>query len=252
MCSGTPPKRLERGGVTAQQRRQVLVQHEAGPQHAAVAEHQREQPDDPLRPRLVGEHRAEMREVDLRLTPGRRLEAHLERRAGSVGRSSRSEVGQNAVAAGVAEIAQLAMQADRPVSCGKRRKPLAQIARERRDLARPWRPRTIRRRLQASLDVFVHRLAVEPHLAGDRRDAQLPADAIQGSSRPPQVRPTTRPSAWKGAIISHMQPTARRRLLSAHLGKIQSAHLGIIPPALTVASSQRYGHSPASGRARNA
>ena len=28
---------LERGGLAAQQRRQVLVQHEAGPQHAAVA-----------------------------------------------------------------------------------------------------------------------------------------------------------------------------------------------------------------------
>jgi len=46
------------------------VQHEAGPQHAAAAEaeHQREQPDDPLRVRLVGEHRAEVREVGLRLT----------------------------------------------------------------------------------------------------------------------------------------------------------------------------------------
>ena len=106
MCSGTPPKRLERGGVTAQQRRQVLVQHEAGPQHAAVAQHQREQPDDPLRARLVGEHRAEMGEVDLRLTAGRRLEAHLERR-----RLDRpdvaQEVGQDAVAAGVAEFAAL-------------------------------------------------------------------------------------------------------------------------------------------------
>ena len=40
---------LERGGLTAQQRRQVLVQHEAGPQHPAVAQHQREQPEDPLR-----------------------------------------------------------------------------------------------------------------------------------------------------------------------------------------------------------
>ena len=71
-------KRLEGGGVAAQQRLQVLVQHEAAPQHAAVAEHQREQPDDPLGARLVGEHRAEMREVDLRLPAGRRLEAHLE------------------------------------------------------------------------------------------------------------------------------------------------------------------------------
>ena len=58
-----------------------------------------------------------------------------------------------------------------PGQLRERRKPLAQIARERRDLARPWRPRAIGRRLQATLDVFAHRLAVEPHLAGDRRDA---------------------------------------------------------------------------------
>ena len=58
-----------------------------------------------------------------------------------------------------------------PGQLRERRKSFAQIARERRDLARPWRPRTIRRRLQATLDVFVHRLAVEPHLASDRRDA---------------------------------------------------------------------------------
>ena len=75
------------------------------------------------------------------------------------------------VAAGVAEFAQLAMQAT-PGQLRKCRKPLAQIALKRRDLARPWRPRAIQRRLQASLDVFVHRLAVEPHLAGNRRDAQ--------------------------------------------------------------------------------
>ena len=73
-------ERLEGGGMAAQQRRQVLMQHEAGPHHAAVAEHQREQPDDPLGAGLVGEHGAEMREVDLRLAARRGLEADLERR----------------------------------------------------------------------------------------------------------------------------------------------------------------------------
>ena len=146
------------------------MQHEAGPQHAAVTEHQREQPDNPLRAWLIGEHRAEMREVDLRLTSGRRLEAHLE--GSRLGRPDLAqEVGENAVAAGVAEFAQLTMQAT-PGQLRNCRKPLAQIAHKRRDLARPWRPRAIQRRLQTSLDVFVHRLPIEPHLAGNRRYAQ--------------------------------------------------------------------------------
>ena len=48
-------QRLEGRHVAAQQRLQVLVQDEAGPDQAAVAEHQREQPDDARRRRLVGE-----------------------------------------------------------------------------------------------------------------------------------------------------------------------------------------------------
>jgi hypothetical protein len=75
-----PAERLERGCVAAQQRLHVLVRHEPASQHAAVAEHEREQPHHTLDARLVGEHRAEMREIDLRLTTGRRLEADLEPR----------------------------------------------------------------------------------------------------------------------------------------------------------------------------
>jgi hypothetical protein len=162
-------QRLKCRGLTAQQRRQVLVQHEAGPQHATVAQHEREQPKDPLRPRLVSEQRAEVGEVDLRLTAGRRLETHLERRRR--GRPDvAQEVRQNAIAAGVAKFAQLAMQTS-PAQLRKRRKPLAQIARERCDLARPRRTRTIHRWLQATLDVLVHRLPVEPNLPGNRRYA---------------------------------------------------------------------------------
>jgi hypothetical protein len=41
-------------------------------------------------------------------------------------------------------------------------KSFAQIARERRDLARPWRPRTIRRRLQVKLDVLCTVLRSSP------------------------------------------------------------------------------------------
>src|ERR1700744_4847371 len=60
-------------------------------------------------PVLVGEHRAEVCEVDLCRARGRRREAHLEGR-----RLDRpdvaQEVSENAVAAGVAEVAQLAVQ----------------------------------------------------------------------------------------------------------------------------------------------
>src|SRR4051812_1675970 len=59
-------------------------------------------------------------------------------------------------------------------------------------------------------------------------EALTPADTIQGSSRSPQVRPTTRPSAWKGTIIGQSPPIARRRLslsLSSP-GESSSAHLG--------------------------
>ena len=56
-------KHLESGSVAAQQGLQILVQHEAAPLHPAVAEHQREQPEDPLSAGLIGEDGTEMREV---------------------------------------------------------------------------------------------------------------------------------------------------------------------------------------------
>ena len=65
--------------VTAQQRLQVLMHDEAREDVPGMAEHQREQPDDPGDPRLIGEGRDEAGEVDLRLIARRRLEADLER-----------------------------------------------------------------------------------------------------------------------------------------------------------------------------
>ena len=73
-----PLQRLESGGVAAQQGLQILVRHEPAPQHPAVAQHQREQPHDPLDAGLVGEHGAEVGEIHLRLATRRRLETHLE------------------------------------------------------------------------------------------------------------------------------------------------------------------------------
>jgi hypothetical protein len=44
-----------------------------------VAQHEREQPNHTLDAGFIGEHRAEVGEIDLRLLPWRRLEAHLKR-----------------------------------------------------------------------------------------------------------------------------------------------------------------------------
>jgi hypothetical protein len=56
--------------MAAQNGLQILVRDEAAPHHAAVAEHQREQPDDPLGAGLVGEDGAEIGEIDLACLPG--------------------------------------------------------------------------------------------------------------------------------------------------------------------------------------
>ena len=182
--------------------------------------------------RLVGEDRAEMREVDLRLAAGRRLEADLERR-----RLDRpdlaQQVGENGVAAGVAEVAQFAMQPT-PGQLRKRRQPLAQIARERRELARPRRTRAVSRRLQASLDVLAHRLAVEPHPARDRRDADALAVQFKDHDDLPKSDQRRIPQRERGhhrssAPTACQAPTLRP---SAHLGNFQPAQLGIIRPAL--------------------
>ena len=63
--------------MASQQRLHVLMQHEAAPHHPTVAEHEREQPDDPLRSRLVGKDRAEVGKIHLPLTARWRLETDL-------------------------------------------------------------------------------------------------------------------------------------------------------------------------------
>src|SRR6187455_3378188 len=144
------------------------MQDEAAPKHAAVTEHKREQPDDPLGTGLVGEDGAEMRKIDLRLAPRRSLEPNLELRPRD-GPDVAQKLGQDRVAAGIAEIAQFAMQP----TTGQLRKggdALAQIALELLQLCRPGLAGTVDRRLQATGDVSAHRLAVEPNAAGNRRN----------------------------------------------------------------------------------
>src|SRR6187397_3037806 len=142
------------------------MQDETAPQHAAVTEHKREQPDNALGTRLVGEHRPEVREINLRLASGGSLEANLELRCRSRPDLAQ-KVGQDRIAARVAELAQLAMQ---PTTGQLREgaKALAQIVLEPLQLCRPGLARTVGRRFQAPVDVSAHRLAVEPDLAGDR------------------------------------------------------------------------------------
>src|ERR1700746_3736410 len=57
--------RRERRDVAAQHGLQLLVRDEAGPDQAAAAEDEREQPDDARRARLIGEDELEMRKIDL-------------------------------------------------------------------------------------------------------------------------------------------------------------------------------------------
>ena len=83
---------------------------EARPDQSGVAEHHREQPDDALDAGLVGKFDNELREVDLRLLAGRRLEADLK-----AGRPRRPQiahqVGDRRVAALISALLELAPQA---------------------------------------------------------------------------------------------------------------------------------------------
>ena len=98
--------RLEGSGMAAQHRGEILVHHEPGPDQAAVAEHHGEQPDDPRRGGLVGEHDVEPGEVHLTLLAGRGLEADLERRIDDWPDIAQ-EVGDGRVAALVSPFLQL-------------------------------------------------------------------------------------------------------------------------------------------------
>ena len=100
---------LERRHMAAQHRRQVLVHHEPCPDQPAVAQHHGEQPHDPRRGRLVGEHHLEPGEVDLALLARCGLEAHLEPR---IGRRPHlpQEVRDRRIAARVPELLQLPQQ----------------------------------------------------------------------------------------------------------------------------------------------
>src|SRR4051794_2763218 len=145
-------QRLEGADMAAQHRRQVLAIDEAGPHQATVAEHQREQPDDPLRPRLVGEGGPKMSEIDLGLLTRRGLEAALER-LWNWRPDGAQEILQRGVASGIAPLLDLAKQAA-AVEIGKGGDPLAQIGFDRSDDGQPWITGAIAGWLQTALDVL--------------------------------------------------------------------------------------------------
>jgi hypothetical protein len=158
-------QRLEGGHVAAQQSGQVLMQDEAGPDQAAVAEHQREQPHDARCRGLVGEHHLELGEVDLGLLAGGGLEADL-KGGWRCGTDLAQEVSDSGVAAGITALPDLAEQA----AAGQARKgthALAQVAGEGIEDGLTRLAWAISRRLQAAGDVLADRLAVEAALAGN-------------------------------------------------------------------------------------
>jgi len=231
-------QRPESRRVAAQQGLQVLLRHEPAPQHAAVAEHEREQPDHALDPGLVGEHRAEMREVDLRLPAWRRFEPHLEA-CGRAGPDLAQEVLHHGVAAGVAEVADLAMQpAAGQVGIG--RHALAQVGLEWADLGRARLARPIGWRLQAALDVFAHGLAVEAGPPRNGGHAQPLPMQIQDHDELPKpdhhrIPPNSRGEWWPTAGRHPTAPSSRVSRRRAKLGNIQPPNLRRMQAALTPA-----------------
>jgi hypothetical protein len=193
-------KRRESGGVAAQQGLQILVQHEAAPLHPAVAEHQREQPEDPLSAGLIGEHGTEMREVHLGLASRWGLKADFE--AGALTRPDLTqEVLRRGVPTAVAEFADLAMQP----AAGQLRKgseAVPQAVLERCQQARPWRAGTINRRLNAARDLFADRASAQPCAPGDRRHAQALLVQLQDHDQLPKPDHLRPPPNRRGKVIT--------------------------------------------------
>jgi hypothetical protein len=156
--------------VTAQQRLQVLMHDEACDDVPGMAEHHREQPDDPDDPGLVGKGRDEAGEVDLRLIARRCLKADLERLRLALRPDRRHESLHGGVGPLVATFPEFAGEPD-GTQIGEGRYPLAQVIEIGRELARPadltW---PIGRRLEPAFDVFAHRLRVPAGASRDRRD----------------------------------------------------------------------------------
>jgi hypothetical protein len=189
-------KRREGGQVAAEHGLQVLMQDEASPEQAAVAEHQGEQPDDPCHPRFVGERHLELGEVDLRLVAGRRLEANFE--DGGCRRPQLAEcIGDGGVAALVPALFELPKETSTGQT-GPGPDSLTQVRNERVDAPGARLARAVDRRLQATREVLAHRLAIDVELKGDGRNGKALPLQIQDHDDFPKLDHRPVPSRRRG------------------------------------------------------
>jgi len=135
-----------------------------------VAEHPREQPNDPADVRLIGEGCDKAGKVDLRLVPGRRLEANFERFWLIVGSDHRHEALHRRVGAAVAPLLDLAGEPDRR-QVRKSRDALTQIVEIGSELV--WSANLtwpVGRQLEPAFNVLSYRLRIAASAPSDGRD----------------------------------------------------------------------------------
>ena len=196
-----PAQHLEGGNMAAQDGLQILVSNKAGPHHPAMAEHQREQPDDPLDTGLIDEHGAEVRKVDLSLLARWGLEAaleHLQRpRTDSLQKGLHGRI-----AACISELLDLAQQ-PATVQLGIGRNPLSQVGLVGRQNAGPRLAWPVAGRLKTAGNVLPDRFAVDFELPGDRCDRQPPSMQIKDHYKFPKLDHRHPPANREGIIAEH-------------------------------------------------
>jgi len=165
-----PLQVLEGSHVTAQHRLHILVHDKPRPQVAAVAEHQREQPDDTHLIGFILEDDLEVREVDLRLLARGGLEAQLERRR-RLRPHCAHEIAQHGKPSAIALGADLAQQ---PRNAQFRKRSQASTHELLIGLEQPCTrdPRAIDRWFQTPRDVLANGLPIDAGTCGDRRHRQ--------------------------------------------------------------------------------
>jgi hypothetical protein len=174
--------------VAAHDRLQILRGTEPAPEPTAVPEHHGEQPDDPDHSGLVGELDAELRKVDLTLSPGRGLKTALEGLHPG-GTNLAQIIGDGSVSTTIAHPPDLAQKA----ASGQIRKSqdaLAQIGFKGVDQPVSRLPRPVNRRNHTGLQMLAHRLAIKPELAGNGRDRKpLPLQVMDHDNFPKSDHP---------------------------------------------------------------